>query len=136
MIKYIVGGINKKGFNIPGIGIVTLTSGQKIDTEKTLGKGLLKYHPNILEDRVEEDEVKKTVEDEAEKAEDEAETDIQSVAKKVEKAAADKVELKPLDYFEKDKEKLEAYGKEFGIDLSRRKTIENMYKDLEKHIKG
>lgn len=38
--------------------------------------------------------------------------------------------LKPVEEFGEDKDALEAYGKEFGIDLSKRKTIENMYKDL------
>lgn len=39
-------------------------------------------------------------------------------------------ELKSLEEFEGDKDALEAYGIELGIDLSKRKSIENMYKDL------
>jgi len=39
-------------------------------------------------------------------------------------------ELKSLGEFEGDKDALEAYGIELGIDLSKRKSIENMYKDL------
>lgn len=41
--------------------------------------------------------------------------------------------LKSLSEF-KTKEELEAYGKEFGINLNRSKTLENMYLDLKGHV--
>jgi hypothetical protein len=41
--------------------------------------------------------------------------------------------LKALSEFE-TKEHLEEYGKEFGINLNRSKTLENMYADLEEHV--
>lgn len=42
-------------------------------------------------------------------------------------------EVKPLSAFKK-KDDLEAYGKGFGIDLNKTKTLKNMYADLEAHI--
>ena len=41
-----------------------------------------------------------------------------------------KSELKSLEEFEGDKDALETYGIKLGINLSKRKSIENMYKDL------
>lgn len=53
--------------------------------------------------------------------------DIESL---VEKSENDAIGLKPLEDFGEDKDALEAYGKELGIDLSKRKTVSNMYADL------
>lgn len=43
------------------------------------------------------------------------------------------IQLKELSSFE-DKDALEVYGKEIGIDLKKNKSLENMYKDLEAFI--
>jgi hypothetical protein len=42
-------------------------------------------------------------------------------------------DLKELHEFE-SKEQLDEYGKEFGINLNRSKTLENMYADLVEHV--
>lgn len=44
--------------------------------------------------------------------------------------------LKPLAEFEDDKDALEVYGKEFGIDLDKRKTPEDMYAELVEFLKA
>jgi len=43
------------------------------------------------------------------------------------------VSLRPLESFA-EKEELEAYGKDFGINLNRSKKLENMYADLVAHV--
>lgn len=43
-------------------------------------------------------------------------------------------ELKPVEDFGDDKNALEEYGKEFGIDLKKNKSVANMYKDLEDFV--
>lgn len=61
-------------------------------------------------------------------AEDVSVEDIADVVDELEEGT-----LKPLSDFKK-KDDLETYGKEFGIDLNKSKTMANMYADLEAHI--
>lgn len=48
-------------------------------------------------------------------------------------AGSETVELKKFEEFT-DKNELEAYGKEFDIDLKKNKTLANMYADLVAHV--
>jgi len=50
------------------------------------------------------------------------------------KEVKNNVILKPLDSFE-TKDELEDYGKEYGIDLKKNKSLANMYKDLVSFVK-
>ncbi len=52
----------------------------------------------------------------------------------IEDSVEDKVEVEHLSGF-KSKKALEEYGKLFGIDLNRQKTMKNMYADLVEFVK-
>ncbi len=52
----------------------------------------------------------------------------------IEEKVEEKIELDKLSEF-KSKKALEDYGKTFGIDLNRQKTMKNMYADLVEFVK-
>jgi hypothetical protein len=68
---------------------------------------------------------------------DSSQEDLETLVenKAVDSAPEVDVELKPLTSF-KTKDKLEEYGKEFGIDLNKSKTLKNMYSDLVEFVEA
>lgn len=137
------GGDKPQTFNVPSYGLVTLNNLQKMDEDGVLGKLIKKHFPNICKTEVTEQvsestkevelpvvetkvvepqlEIQQLNEDPICVAEVETEEDI------VEEST--EVELKPLSDFE-TKDSLEEYGLTFGIDLNKRKSLPNMYKEL------
>lgn len=149
---YISQGVKKKTYNIPGLGLIPITNLQEIDDDSILGKGMKKYHAQVCmisessapkdELLVEEPISPAEVIEEAEEPDEFVDSYEEPVIEKIEEDISDEEAiavlddevqgLRDMDSFE-DKEELEQYGMTFGIDLSRRKSLKNMYLDLVEH---
>jgi len=93
---------------------------------------------NKDEDFVDAPDIESLVENSLIEPKADEDTKIEELAKAplVEEIVEDSVEekepvgLRQVEEFGDDKGALEAYGRELGIELSKRKSISNMYKDL------
>jgi len=146
---------NEKTFFVPGFGYRNVKNLEKFEKDDKFGLALKTYFPQIVfEEKTETDKDITKVDDKSEETqesnledetqeelellEEEPESPLELVdeAETVIEETREKVTLKPLEEFEsitsnkEAKLALESYGKELGIDLSRQKSLKNMYEDL------
>ena len=140
-----------RAYNIPGYGNgIKLKNLQTLDTDKKLGKQFYKYYPSncaIPQDvellteapicnAVVESDVVEDIENGVPTVDN---VDDAAVSEYLGETVEDLSEvpvLKTIESFENDKDAIEKYGLEFGIDLNKQKSAKNMYKDLVAHVAG
>lgn len=144
--------VKLKSYKIPGLGIIPIKNLQDIPDDSILGKGMLRYHsqvcfkktdgaqevPEVPTEPTEPKEPELLIEEPIctseviHEPEPELENEGEDQSPEEEDSRED---LRPLDSFN-DKEDLEEYGRTFGCELSRRKTLKNMYRDLQNFWDG